>query len=896
MKRKIPAYKSAVICSIIYMICLFLIPGKGEADDFMVKRILIEGLHSCSNEELITLMGLHPGTLSRDLISRGIKRAFRKGLFDDLIVKFDTGILTVDVKERVFIDDVTVKGNSYLSDSEIKARLPFRVNDIVRYDQIELARKQLKEYYRLRGFPSAEVDVIFKKGGKKNRVHIVVEISEGTPERIQAIEIKGYSRWIRTSMSLDVGDIYDQERVRKELRRLTSYLKSKGFFNPSVGPYTYRDGVLTISISTGKRLKVDFVGNDHISRSRLMEVLPFDGAEAIGTDLVEEASANIISTYHREGFPFAQVAPVLKEAGKTIDLTFFIYEGKRYEIGTISFKGLSMPAKKIKEALALKEGDVFNPDALDSDKERLIELYRALGFLDARVVDTDVKFDEDKGLVNIALTVREGERSLIGKIILRGNTVFNDGQIKRIMQINVGDPYNTVDIVDAKRRVVNFYKEHGYLQVRIEITSEREGESVTLNLNILEGKRAYFGKTIIKGNFVTRSIVVMRELNYKEGDPLNFTLLPELSKRLYQTGLFRDINISLIKGEDDRFDVLIDLEEARPGIFEFGFGYGEYEKLRGFMSISYRNLWGMNRRLNLRAELSALKQRYTLGYREPYLYLRGSPLRFNAFIQGEYRKEKNIDTGKLRYIVRKYSAEASIVRNLSKRLKGELSYNYSIVKTFDISPDVVLSREDTGTLAISSITPGILYDQRDNPFDPHNGFLLGSSLKVASSYLLGETDFVKLNLQGSFFRTVYKGVVLALSLKGGFAQGYGDTRELPVVERYFLGGRNSVRGFPQDELGPKGTDGTPTGGNAFLLTNIELRTSLGKGIGLVFFFDSGNVWRTIDDIDLSMRYTAGLGLRYSTPIGPIRIDYGYKLDRREGESSGEIHFSIGQAF
>jgi len=133
-------------------------------------------------------------------------------------------------------------------------------------------------------------------------------------------------------------------------------------------------------------------------------------------------------------------------------------------------------------------------------------------------------------------------------------------------------------------------------------------------------------------------------------------------------------------------------------------------------------------------------------------------------------------------------------------------------------------------------------------------------------------------------------------LKGGFALGYGDTRELPVVERYFLGGRNSVRGFPQDELGPKGTDGTPTGGNAFVLTNVELRTSLGKGIGLVFFFDSGNVWRTIGDIDLSMRYTAGLGLRYSTPIGPIRIDYGYKLDRREGESSGEIHFSIGQAF
>jgi outer membrane protein insertion porin family len=240
---------------------------------------------------------------------------------------------------------------------------------------------------------------------------------------------------------------------------------------------------------------------------------------------------------------------------------------------------------------------------------------------------------------------------------------------------------------------------------------------------------------------------------------------------------------------------------------------------------------------------------------------------------------------------------AGFEKKLTETLKSELFYEFSLVNTTDVKPDVILSKEDTGTLVISGLRLGITYDTRDNPFNPQKGILSGIAVKFMSAAFLSETDFAKVSFYGNTFLKISEGLLLAVSLRGGVAQGYLKTNELPIVERFFLGGSTTVRGYAQDTLGPKGSDGDPTGGNAFLMENLELRTSLGKGIGVVAFVDGGNVWQNIGEISLSdLKYTAGLGLRYNTPVGPIRIDYGTKLQREKGESRGELHFSIGHAF
>jgi outer membrane protein insertion porin family len=364
--------------------------------------------------------------------------------------------------------------------------------------------------------------------------------------------------------------------------------------------------------------------------------------------------------------------------------------------------------------------------------------------------------------------------------------------------------------------------------------------------------------------------------------------------RLSRLGLFSAIDIGASERYDEKRDVYYTLKEAAAGAFEFGLGYGEYERYRGFFDISYRNFGGMNRRVSLRTELSTIEQRVILSFSEPRFL--DKDIDFAAFLLHENKKELNYDSGNTLYRLTRETATVGIEKKLSPRFKGEFFYELSLVNTSDVQPDVILSKEDTGHLLISAIRPGIVYDTRDNPFDPREGVLAGISLKVASIALLSQTDFIKLFGYLNTYRHLAKRFVLAVSLRGGFAKGFRDTSDLPLIQRFFLGGRTTVRGYAQDSLGPKGADGNPTGGNTFAMGSVEIRTDLGRGFGIVTFLDAGNVWQNLAMNLAQTRFTTGLGLRYKTPVGPLRIDYGRKLSRREGESHGELHFSIGQAF
>jgi outer membrane protein insertion porin family len=342
-------------------------------------------------------------------------------------------------------------------------------------------------------------------------------------------------------------------------------------------------------------------------------------------------------------------------------------------------------------------------------------------------------------------------------------------------------------------------------------------------------------------------------------------------------------------------DMLISLKESKAGTVEFSVGYGDYEKFRGAFDISYKNLGGYNREIGFRMELSDVEQRFVLNFREPWLFNKPD-LPLKIFLVKEDTSAVDIETREVFYDIDKLSFIAGTEKELMKGLKIGINYEYSFTDTTDVQPDIILSKEDTGTLGIGSISASLFYDTRDNPFDPTSGYISGIIIKFASAALLSETEFIKGSFENTWYFPLHKKVVFAFSLKGGVSYSYDETEELPLIERYFLGGRTSVRGYNPDELGPKGADDSPTGGNVYALSNGELRFSLPRGIGLVTFVDAGNVYRTIDEVSSELKYTVGAGLRYKTPVGPIRVDYGHKLEREADESAGEVHFSFGHAF
>lgn len=918
-----------LFCLLCFVFCILSVAGAGEfalqpssVTGQPVNRIEVSGLHSMSEAELLDLLDIHAGrTIDSADINAGIKRAFLKGTFEDIIVEaFDNGtVVRITVKEKRLIGPLRVQGNEYFSDRFIKKRLNINEGERLNVFALENGLKHLKEELIRRGFIQAELTYSLVPK-KEDLIEIAVTVFEGQPEIISKITVSEHEDIVRSFLKLSEGDILDHTKMEQLTKNVTQFYRKQGHLQTEL-TYSFSLGTLNIELDTGKRLDIAFEGNESIQSGVLIKEAPFFEINEFSDELVEETTARIIALYHKYGHPFAQVAPVISMSGDQISLKFFIFEGDRYSIGSVTFENVTISQEKLRGVLVSRAGQYYDPDVIEADTDTIIEFYRALGYLYMEIQEPDIKMTGDR--VDIIFSLKEGPRVMLAAVPVKcmsqapsvpkaeaGADAYLECRmpakdIYGAISLKEGDPYNEVDISEAKRRVLELYGKHGFLEAALFTDSEIAGTSATVRFRVVEGQTTFFGKSLIIGNRQTRQRVIERELLHREGSPVDNSLFLAERQRLYRLGLFSDIETGLSesypapageKGGEGTFrDVIYRVKEANAGAVEFGLGYGEYERARGFFDISYKNLFGMNRQVAFRTELSTLEQRYILSYYEPWFTARD--LIFKALVLYENKEEVNIDTREIRYGLRRNSVSAGIEKKVSDRLKLEVYYDFSVVKTADVMPDIVLSKEDLGTIIISGLRPGLIYDTRDNPFEPTKGLLVGMSFKVASSVLFSQTDFTKLTAYVNKYQGITRGLVFAASLRAGLANGFGGTRELPIVERFFLGGRTTVRGYEQDTLGPKGKDGTPTGGNAFAMANLELRANIGRGWGLVAFTDAGNVWRKADSIEAAhLKYTTGLGLRYNTPVGPFRVDYGYKLNREQDESKAELHFSLGHAF
>jgi outer membrane protein insertion porin family len=703
-----------------------------------------------------------------------------------------------------------------------------------------------------------------------------------------------------------VDDILDRDKIERDIEDLKKYYKKKSYINPVIGPYEFKAGELTIPVTPGPILETYFKGNEIFSSKRLKKEISLRDEREITSDILRERVTRIRNLYHKEGYYHAQVTGGIETEGDIIRVTFFIFEGNRVILRRVTFEGITISSDTVRSIIPLQENRPYDKGLLDASRDSIVRFYTALGFVDVNVTEMSEKFSSDGTEVSLVFFVNQGREVKISEVNIHGNKAINIDDLKDVLQIEVGAPFNEFDIGEARYRLLSLYNRSGYINAEVEIERVIDNDSAVLTFRITENDPFVFGKIIISGNQKTKDTIIRREFAIREGEPYNYESIFRTRQQLYNLGIFTSITIEPIETSDVREhvdkevrfhtqDILVDLEEANPGIVEISLGYGDYEHLRGSMDIGYNNLGGLNRKIGFRTELSSIEERYILNFIEPWLFNRPS-LPFNVSLTKEKIRSIDIDTKDVKYKVNRLSLVAGIDKVFTERLKGNLNYEYSIVKTTDVEPGVILSREDTGTVGISSISPALFYDARDNPFNPTSGSLNGVVLKLASSAFFSEAQFIKAIMQSSWYFSLRKGLVFALSMKGGIAHGLGDTVELPIIERFFLGGRTTVRGYDHDSLGPKGSDDTPTGGNVFALLNGEFRISLGRGFGLVTFVDAGNVWQKIEQVESVLRYTTGLGLRYSTPVGPFRIDYGRKLNRKEGESAGEFHFSFGHAF
>ena len=578
---------------------------------------------------------------------------------------------------------------------------------------------------------------------------------------------------------------------------------------------------------------------------------------------------------------------------------------------------------KLKKVMKTKERSYLRPfrksvyrkDFLKADIESILGLYRRHGYLKAKLLSERVEKSAKSNSVSIHLELAEGPRAMVRSVSIDGEAAMDESRLAKGLRLKPGGPFDPGAVEDDRRSILDMYAEAGYVYATVADNTVFEGDLADAHYVVREGIQARAGNISVEGNKNTAERLVRRELTVKQGDILRRSQLVRTQQRVFDTGLFSDVELSPVDVDSivPVVDLVVRVKERKMAWVGTGIGYGSSDQLKVFGEWGHRNVGGMGRRLFTSANFAFGRwwlakgkavldaSRLDVGLVEPWLF--GTRTTGQLVAYHEYKKEAAFtqDFNGVTFTAK---------RDLSSFFKVYLSYDNRWVNTTD--PTAIKDKYVTRSLYLSGTR-----DFRDDIFDPRRGSYQESSWKVAGGVLGGNYSFHKLSFSSSWY-TPAGTTIIAARFKIGFEEPFGETYgvspldRIPFEERFRTGGAMSVRGYLEDEeIGPRDASGNVTGGRFLLLSNVEVRFPIFWRLSGAIFFDGGNVWKNPTDIkpgqfslrggetgEADYRYSYGGGLRLRTPVGPIRVDYGrkLKLSAHDEDDKGQFHFSLGQAF
>lgn len=527
--------------------------------------------------------------------------------------------------------------------------------------------------------------------------------------------------------------------------------------------------------------------------------------------------------------------------------------------------------------IASNLGDVFSKENIEKDMKAVFDL----GYFK----DVRIKLESFRDGYKVVFVVVENLP--IKEISIEGNTVVSEEEMREVMILQEGQIFSQKILKNDVDRISQLYKDRGYLLINIkDINFDEEGK---LWIKISEGR---LEKIVIEGNDKTKEKVITREINIEPGDLFNFETARKSLQNIYNLGYFEDVSMKLEPGsEEDTIVLVIKVIEKNTGKFGIGAGYNSEEGLMGFTSYEENNLFGGGQKIQAKVELGG-RTTYKLSFLEPWLGDTPTSFGFEAYDTIKHKEDKEEEVILAEYDEERLGGRLIIGRKISDSVKLGLEFKVERV-THDLISGTL--PEDTDEGLTNSLVPTFSYDTRDNVFEPTSGWYHGFSLEKAGGFLGGDYDFTKYNLTlrayistqfiedivdiGSIKKitdNLSKGV-LALRAMGGMA----DT-DLPSFAAYQVGGMNTVRGYDFGEFS----------GDKSLVFNVEYRFPLAENFQAVLFADWGQAWDYEESIDFEdLKFGRGVGIRFDTPLGPIRLDYGINE-----EGVGKTYFSIGHTF
>ena len=695
----------------------------------------------------------------------------------------------------------------------------------------------------------------------------------------------------RTQISKDIEQLYSLGQfkdIRVETRERLNGLELVFFVEeiPSIGD-------------------VILYGTHEVSEEDIREKIGLRRGTTFQEYMIKEAKEKVKLLYQEKGFFFVEIDTVSKKSAENLmNIHMRISEGKKVGIKEIRFSGNKIfSAGDLKDQMEtnaeswisfIDESGIYKKDILRLDMFRLEGYYQDNGYIRVRILEPKININKKNKEISIFISIEEGARYRVGKISTEANEIISEDEILKSIQIKSKDIYSMSKVRAGVLKIAELYSERGYAYADVNpvVKVNDKTRTVDLSIEIDNGRKVYVGEISVIGNTRTLDRVIRREFRLMEGELFDSVKLKRSKQRINNLQFFEDVKIDTRRGkESDLIDIITTVTERPTGSINVGAGFSSNENLIFNAGISQNNFLGRGQRVVFSTNLSSRRTDFNLSLTDPRIFDTEILGGIDAF---------NRKTDYFSYKAKTTGGGVRFGKSLSEFDWIGINYKYDDIEITDVSSTTGNAYLKNGSRVTSRISPTFINDTRDDFLNPSSGSRHVVRFGLAG---LGGAKFHKMNYEGSYYRPLVGKLVGMVHGTISWADGYGD-ENLPIFERYYMGGPRSLRGYTIKNIGPKDDKGNPLGGNQSLLLNLELQYPFTKGLRGFAFYDRGNLYGGGNDVSTTsttwdlgkMRDSIGAGVRFMSPMGPLGFAYGIKLDQATGEQSGEFHFSAGNSF
>ncbi|MFZ1983484.1 MAG: outer membrane protein assembly factor BamA [Desulfatitalea sp.] len=818
------------------------------------------------------------------------------------------------------IKSITIRGAYPLFQKDVRNAMAIAVGDIFLDSKMGEQEELVAQRYRNEGYVDPKVRIEWTQDTQDGHYYLRVAIQKGEPFFLEKVRLHGnraiaeasilgrMQTWRKAAFRFGAGRFVSQ-LLKEDVRRLTEFYRQEGFADVVITSAESRDPVThgvvcDLTIEEGPRYTIAIEGNHFFSNFRLRKELVLFKVGNLGGIGLRRSIQNIRRRYLRDGFVAVKVRS--RETSRTEAdqeqraIVIEIDEGARHLVTAVSFQGNThFETKVLQKQMLTRPSRLWrrSPYVVDTLQEDMVAIraqYQNDGYLNAQVAE-NAEIDPQQHTVQVTITIDEGAPTRVAGVALASEVSLPRDPLDAALELKPGTPYAPFKLQNDENRISAYIAAMGYPHVQVKGTEALTTDLTQADIayHIEPGPAVQTGEIFFLGNFRTRERFMRREVDLAPGEPFALQEVIDAQRNLRDLNIFDSVQVVPVglKEKEPVVDLLVKAVEKPPYYFELGGGYKTDTGIFGRTKIGDHNFVGTGKDVALSGEMSEVGYRWDTGISEPRFL--GQPIRARAGVYLErsepFNQDFGTDTegGNLNF---SHDWKTNNTIGLATRFEHRQQY---LREESASNADQESDAFDPRTLV--AITPSVQYDGRDSFIRPQRGQFAAFSVDISKGLDNTLDDFLKYRLDLRTYHTVMEGVTLAGRAWVGYLEPYGGDVP-PLDQLFFLGGTNSVRGFEENLL-RFDADGNAVGGQLAMTVGLEARIDIGHNFELIPFVDTGSVQQALTaDGDDEFHWSTGLGLQYITPIGPIGLFYGHKLNRRDGESAGQVHLSIGYAF